>query len=101
MSEQFTNGHHAEELRCAACQGDGGAWEVQCPVCGGKGLLKVLVPDPPLLTLAELEQRHVQLVLAAHNGNKTQTAKTLGIDRRSVYRRLATKSRKFRSKRSA
>jgi transcriptional regulator with PAS, ATPase and Fis domain len=52
------------------------------------------------MTLAEMEQRHVQLVLAAHNGNKTQTAKTLGIDRRSVYRRLQAPSRRFRSKQS-
>ena len=45
--------------------------------------------DPAeLITLAEMEHRYVYRVLAACGGNKTQAARVLGIDRRSLYRRL-------------
>jgi DNA-binding NtrC family response regulator len=45
--------------------------------------------DPSdLITLDEMEQRYVRKVLAALNGNKSQAARVLGIDRRSLYRRL-------------
>jgi two-component system response regulator HydG len=45
--------------------------------------------DPnELTTLAELEGRYVRRVLAACDGNKTHAARVLGIDRRSLYRRL-------------
>ncbi|MGE0869957.1 MAG: sigma-54-dependent transcriptional regulator [Kofleriaceae bacterium] len=45
--------------------------------------------DPSeLITLAEMERRYVHRVLAACGGNKTHAAKILGIDRRSLYRRL-------------
>ena len=45
------------------------------------------VPDE-LIPLAEVEQRYVRQVLEAVGGNKTMAAKILGIDRRSLYRRL-------------
>jgi two-component system response regulator HydG len=50
----------------------------------------VIEGDDPneLITLAELEGRYVRRVLAACGGNKTHAAKVLGIDRRSLYRRL-------------
>jgi two-component system response regulator HydG len=41
-----------------------------------------------LLTLDEMQHRYVRHVLAAVGGNKTQAAQILGIDRRSIYRRL-------------
>ena len=41
-----------------------------------------------LITLDELGGRYVRRVLGAVNGNKTRAAKILGIDRRSLYRRL-------------
>jgi two-component system, NtrC family, response regulator AtoC len=45
--------------------------------------------DPEeLLTLEEVERRYVRKVLAACNGNKTHAAKILGLDRRTLYRRL-------------
>lgn len=45
--------------------------------------------DPEhLLTLAEHEQRYVERVLDATGGNKTQAAKVLGLDRRTLYRKL-------------
>ena len=42
-----------------------------------------------LVTIDELQRRYVSRVLTALNGNKTQAARVLGIDRRSLYRRLA------------
>ena len=50
----------------------------------------VITTDTPaeLVTLDELNRNYVRRVLAAVNGNKTHAAKLLGIDRRSLYRRL-------------
>ncbi|MBL0215857.1 MAG: sigma-54-dependent Fis family transcriptional regulator [Myxococcales bacterium] len=44
-------------------------------------------PDE-LITLGELERRYIRQVLAATQNNKTSAARILGIDRRSLYRRL-------------
>ena len=44
-------------------------------------------PDE-LITLDEVERRYVRQVLAATGNNKTDAARILGIDRRSLYRRL-------------
>ena len=41
-----------------------------------------------LCRLDEMERRYVRQVLSAVNGNKTHAARILGIDRRSLYRRL-------------
>ena len=41
-----------------------------------------------LITLAEMERRYVRHVVALAGGNKARAARMLGIDRRSVYRRL-------------
>ena len=41
-----------------------------------------------LVPLAEMEQRYIRQVLAAVRGNKSQAARVLGLDRRSLYRRL-------------
>jgi two-component system response regulator AtoC len=40
----------------------------------------------PLLSLEELEKRHIQAVLHATEGNKKRAAQILGINRRSLYR---------------
>ena len=45
------------------------------------------MPDD-LITLEELHRRYVRRALVVANGNKTQAARILGIDRRSLYRRL-------------
>jgi DNA-binding NtrC family response regulator len=45
-----------------------------------------LIDDRP--SLAELERRYVQLVLAETEGNKSRAAEILGIDRRTIYRYL-------------
>jgi DNA-binding NtrC family response regulator len=41
-----------------------------------------------LITLQEMERRYARKVLEAVGGNKAQAARILGIDRRSLYRRL-------------
>jgi two-component system response regulator HydG len=43
-----------------------------------------------LITLDEMERRYVRQVLNCVRGNKTHAARVLGIDRRSLYRRLET-----------
>jgi DNA-binding NtrC family response regulator len=45
-----------------------------------------LLDDRP--TLAELERRYIQLILAETEGNKSRAAEILGIDRRTIYRYL-------------
>jgi two-component system response regulator HydG len=45
--------------------------------------------DPEeLVPLEEVERRYVRKVLSACQGNKTQAARVLGLDRRTLYRRL-------------
>jgi two-component system response regulator HydG len=44
-------------------------------------------PDE-LITLDEIERRYIRQVLVATGNNKTSAARILGIDRRSLYRRL-------------
>ncbi|MDB4952567.1 MAG: Response regulator of zinc sigma-54-dependent two-component system [Myxococcales bacterium] len=54
----------------------------------------VIAPQSPadLVTLDEMERRYVRHVLGANDGNKTHAARVLGIDRRSIYRRLEGES---------
>ncbi len=40
------------------------------------------------LPLAEVEKRHIQRVLASTGGNKTQAARILGIDTKTLYNKL-------------
>ena len=42
-----------------------------------------------LLPLAEVERRHILAVLEAVGGNKSSAATVLGLDRRTLYRKLA------------
>ena len=56
----------------------------------GYGGLAAAGPDPDLeLTLDEVERRHILRVLAAHDGNKLAASQALGIDRKTLYRKLA------------
>jgi len=43
---------------------------------------------PELLTLEEVERRHVMRVLEACKGNRTDAAKILEVDRKTLYRKL-------------
>jgi DNA-binding NtrC family response regulator len=40
------------------------------------------------LPLAEIEKRHIQRILASTSGNKTQAARVLGIDTKTLYNKL-------------
>jgi DNA-binding protein Fis len=40
------------------------------------------------VTLDQQERRHIDHVLGLVNGNKTQAARLLGVDRRTLYRKL-------------
>jgi two-component system, NtrC family, response regulator AtoC len=48
--------------------------------------------EPELISLDQVELRHIHQVLLAVGGNKTLAARVLGIDRRSLYRRLGDQS---------
>jgi len=51
--------------------------------------LPVESDDPQtMLTLGELEERYIHKVLSAVEGNKSKAARVLGIDRRTLYRKL-------------
>lgn len=43
---------------------------------------------PPLVTLEDLERRHIRDILAHCDGNKTRAAEILGIDRVSLWRKV-------------
>lgn len=45
-------------------------------------------PDSELLPLDEVERRHVARVIAAAGGNKARAARILGVDRKTLYRKL-------------
>jgi DNA-binding NtrC family response regulator len=50
----------------------------------------VIEGDDPeeMPTLEEMERRYIRRVLEAVQGNKTQAARVLGVDRRTLYRRM-------------
>jgi DNA-binding NtrC family response regulator len=43
---------------------------------------------PGLLSLNEVERRHIESVLQAVEGNRQEAARILGIDRTTLYRKL-------------
>ncbi|MGF1511071.1 MAG: sigma-54-dependent transcriptional regulator [Myxococcota bacterium] len=43
---------------------------------------------PELISLEELERRHIHRVLRATSGNRSQASTVLGIDRRTLYRKI-------------
>ncbi|HJL24197.1 MAG TPA: helix-turn-helix domain-containing protein, partial [Polyangiaceae bacterium LLY-WYZ-15_(1-7)] len=45
-------------------------------------------PIPTTASLAEVERLHIERVLASHDGNITRAASALGIDRRTLQRKL-------------
>jgi two-component system response regulator HydG len=54
----------------------------------GRGAILEEADLEHLPTLEQIERRHIELVLKLEHGNKTQAAKLLGIDRRTLYRKL-------------
>lgn len=43
---------------------------------------------PELLPMREVERRHITKVLAVTRGNRTEAARILGFDRKTLYRKL-------------
>ncbi len=46
------------------------------------------VPNELRVSLDEVRRRHVLVVLEACHGNRSEAAKILGVDRKTLYRRL-------------
>ncbi|WP_295446351.1 sigma-54 dependent transcriptional regulator [uncultured Thiodictyon sp.] len=59
------------------------------PVIGASGAAAVTLAFDHEPTLAEIEQRYVQLILARHPGPRAAVARVLGIGERTLYRLLA------------
>ena len=55
---------------------------------GAQTLVTETATPTELMTLDEMARRYVRVVLDAVKHNKTHAARVLGIDRRSLYRRL-------------
>ncbi len=55
-----------------------------------RGAHVVLAGDDPteMVTLEQIERRYIDHVMTAVDGNQTQAAKILGIDRKTLYRKL-------------
>ena len=53
----------------------------------GKGIDEVTFDDLP--SLGDISEKYVELVMNFVMGNKARAARVLGIDRRTLYRRLA------------
>jgi two-component system response regulator AtoC len=51
-------------------------------------LVPAITAPSELPTMAEMDQRYMRRVLAVVGGNKSQAARVLGLNRRSLYRRL-------------
>jgi len=51
-------------------------------------LLDPKAGDKPLVPLAAVEKEHIARVLQYHAGNRTAAAKTLGIDRKTLWRKI-------------
>ncbi len=61
------------------------------PLIGGNDLTFLQAggdAGPELMSLKEMESRHIQRILDAHQGNVTRAAEILGIDRRTLSRKL-------------
>lgn len=65
----------------------------------GRGMLFEAMLEPgKIVTIAELVEDYVEDVLTVLGGNKTVAAQVLGIDRRTLYRRLARAAAKKTSR---
>lgn len=52
------------------------------------GVFASATADAGLITVEELERRHILAVLEQLGGNRTEAAKVLGLDRKTLYRKL-------------
>jgi two-component system NtrC family response regulator len=54
----------------------------------GFGEQVTAMPDPNLLSLEEVDRRHIMKVIDHCHGNRTNAAQLLAIDRKTLYRKL-------------
>jgi two-component system response regulator HydG len=52
------------------------------------GPVRIQEGDSNIVPLEEVERRHITQVLHAMGGNKASAARALGLDRRTLYRKL-------------
>jgi two-component system response regulator HydG len=62
--------------------------------CTGANLVDALGDAPELCPLEEIERRYVVRVLTAVGGNKSVAARILGMDRKTLYRKLEPSGRR-------
>lgn len=62
--------------------------EILAALRGEGGVDPGAVQDTPPMSVDRLEWEHIQKVLAEHNGNVSETARSLGMHRRTLQRKL-------------
>lgn len=62
--------------------------EILAALRGGGGIDPVAVRETPPMSVDRLEWEHIQKVLAEHGGNVSETARALGMHRRTLQRKL-------------
>ena len=75
------------ELTVAGYRDGGKRDAFLCDISAGVGVNTS--DEGAVVTLDELERKYVHRVLALAGGNKSRVAQLLGIDRRTLYRKLA------------
>ena len=58
------------------------------PSIGAQNVASSVVAEDPLVSLDEAEKRHIESVLRATGGNQTQAAFILGIERKTLARKI-------------
>ena len=62
---------------------------MSAPLALGYGLDMAMPSDAiELIPLREIARRHIEQVLEACHGNRTDAARVLGVDRKTLYRKL-------------
>ena len=51
------------DVRCKQCKGKGWIDDKKCPACGGAGVVRDVIPEPPALTRAELDSLEAQYLV--------------------------------------
>ncbi len=66
------------------------------PAPGTPRVFEASLEPEKIVTLREIEDAFIDDVLTVFEGNKMKTARVLGVDRRTLYRRLAARKQRRR-----